>query len=68
MSRIHGLRAIVENSIEDASLRSVDEGIYDGISDDKLAQISTAGKVQASAIVDGVSTIAFDGDLSFAGS
>jgi hypothetical protein len=31
MSRIHGLRAIVENSIEDASLRSVDEGIYDGI-------------------------------------
>jgi len=67
MSRIHGLRAIIANSIENASVRSIGGG-YDGITDDRLAQIIAAGKVEASSIVDGDKTIAFDGNLSFAGS
>jgi hypothetical protein len=66
MSRIHGTRAIIGESISNAAIQAV-AGEYLGITDDRLAQIVAAGKVEASAIVDGTSTIAFDGNLSFAG-
>jgi hypothetical protein len=67
MSRIHGLRAIINETIENKSIRGV-TGDYYGITDDKLAIIVNYGKVEAGAISGGKSggSIGFDGfDISF---
>ena len=67
MSRIHGLRAIINETIENESIRGV-TGDYYGITDDKLAIIVNYGKVEAGAISGGKSggSIGFDGfDISF---